>query len=210
MPLGTTAFVSGKNMFEALTPALKSVAVRSRVKYAPHCFVWMAPAHAHSTGLGMETEGLELPMNELPPWEEAKMQTLPVVSAQSLPHSLHADRANPALEECCHGQPPCPTILVWSTRDSDRSITSWSESGGRSAPRRRTSHRFKRSSKPVIPAPETWHCTQGTVDLIPTVCDQIMIKFGCSWCIHMTGKLRHRYKLLLQLTPLKISGARKT
>ncbi|KAF7974886.1 hypothetical protein HWV62_11025 [Athelia sp. TMB] len=89
VPLGTTAFVSGKNMFEALTPTLKSVAVRSRVKYAPHCFVWMAPAHAHSTGLGMETEGLELPMNELPPWEEAKMQTLPALWKNAVTGNLH-------------------------------------------------------------------------------------------------------------------------
>ena len=80
VPLGTTAFVSGKTMFDILPPELKSLAVRSKVKYAPHCFVWMAPARAHSTGLRMETEGLELPRDELPPWEESNVQILPVVS----------------------------------------------------------------------------------------------------------------------------------
>jgi xanthine dioxygenase len=80
VPLGTTAFVSGKATFDILPSELKSLAVRSKVKYAPHCFVWMAPARAHSTGLGMESDGLEMPLNTLPPWEESNIQILPVVS----------------------------------------------------------------------------------------------------------------------------------
>jgi hypothetical protein len=81
VPLGTTAFVSGRTMFEILSPALKSVAVRARVRYAPHPYVWMAPAHAMSTGLGIESEGLELPLDELPEWNEAKVKVFPVVRA---------------------------------------------------------------------------------------------------------------------------------
>lgn len=80
VPPGTTAFVSGKTMFDILPSELKSLAVRSKVKYAPHPYVWMAPAHALSTGLGIESEGLELPLEELPPWEESRIKTLPVVS----------------------------------------------------------------------------------------------------------------------------------
>ncbi|KAJ6548673.1 hypothetical protein B0H19DRAFT_1161586 [Mycena capillaripes] len=79
VPLGTTAFVSGKTMFALLPAELKSLAVRARVKYAPHPYVWMAPAHAKSTGLGIECEGLEMSYSELPPWEEAKRKTLPVL-----------------------------------------------------------------------------------------------------------------------------------
>ena len=79
VPLGTTAFVDGKTMFDILPPELKSVAIRSRVKYAPHPYVWMATARAMSTGLGIETEGMELPLNELPSWEESKIKVLPVV-----------------------------------------------------------------------------------------------------------------------------------
>jgi hypothetical protein len=81
VPLGTTAFVSGKVMFEMLPAELKSLAVRSKVKYAPHPYVWMAPAHAMPTGLGIESEGLELPLEELPEWEESKLKILPVVRA---------------------------------------------------------------------------------------------------------------------------------
>jgi hypothetical protein len=90
VPLGTTAFVSGKTMFDILPKELKSLAVRTKVKYAPHPYVWMAPAHAMSTGLGIENEGLELPLDQLPEWEESKLKTLPIVSFWTAlhPHSL--------------------------------------------------------------------------------------------------------------------------
>ncbi|KAF8896945.1 hypothetical protein CPB85DRAFT_1229516 [Mucidula mucida] len=89
VPLGTTAFVSGKTMFDILPAELKSLAVRSRVNYAPHPYVWMAPAHAMSTGLGIETEGLELPLNELPEWTEAKRKVLPVLWKNPVTGVLH-------------------------------------------------------------------------------------------------------------------------
>ena len=84
VPLGTTAFVSGKTMFNILPPEYKSLAVRSRAKYAPHPYVWMGPAHALSTGLGIETEGLELPLNELAHWEEEKIKVFPLVRCDSV------------------------------------------------------------------------------------------------------------------------------
>jgi hypothetical protein len=79
VPLASTVFVSGKTMFELLPLQLKSLAVRARVKYAPHPWVWMTPAHAKSTGLGMESEGLEVAYSELPAWEEEKRTILPMV-----------------------------------------------------------------------------------------------------------------------------------
>ena len=79
VPLGTTAFVSGKIMFDILPEELKSLAVRMKVKYAPHPYVWMAPAMAHSTGLAIESEGKELGLEELPEWEEGKVKVYPVV-----------------------------------------------------------------------------------------------------------------------------------
>lgn len=83
VPLGTTAFVSGKKMFQILPPELKSLAVRTSVRYAPHPYVWMAPAHAKSDGLGIVNEGLELPLTELPEWEESKIKTFPIVRLSS-------------------------------------------------------------------------------------------------------------------------------
>ena len=84
VPLGTTAFVSGVTMFEILPPELKSLAVRSKVRYAPHPYVWMAPARALSTGLGIISDGLEMPLDELPEWEESKIKTYPVVRPPSM------------------------------------------------------------------------------------------------------------------------------
>ncbi|EGG07641.1 uncharacterized protein MELLADRAFT_71644 [Melampsora larici-populina 98AG31] len=42
VPLGTTAFVSGQKMFEILPKELKSLAVRTKVQYAPHP-LWKNP-----------------------------------------------------------------------------------------------------------------------------------------------------------------------
>jgi hypothetical protein len=94
VPLGTTAFVAGRTMWALLPPELKSVAVRARVVYAPHPYVWMGPTHAKSTRLGLECEGLEVELGALPQWEEAQRKTLPVVrNTPSLPPhtSDHAD-----------------------------------------------------------------------------------------------------------------------
>lgn len=78
--LGTTAFVSGKTMFEILPRKFKSVAVRARARYAPHPFQWMRRWKAASTGLAMVTEGSEFAsFNELPPWDEDKIKIYPFV-----------------------------------------------------------------------------------------------------------------------------------
>lgn len=84
--LGTTAFVSGKTMFKFLPTELKSVAVRAKAKYAPYPFEWMRHSRAMPTGLGLETEGLEISFDELPPWNDEKVKIYPFVrdSCQSL------------------------------------------------------------------------------------------------------------------------------
>ncbi|KAF8527436.1 Clavaminate synthase-like protein [Hysterangium stoloniferum] len=89
VPLGTTAFTSGINTFEILPPKFKSLAVRSRVKYAPHPYVWMAPAKALPTGLGIVSEGHELPLEELPDWEESKIKVFPVLWKNPVTGALH-------------------------------------------------------------------------------------------------------------------------
>ncbi|KAI0036453.1 Clavaminate synthase-like protein [Vararia minispora EC-137] len=89
VPLGTTAFVSGKTMFDILPPELKSVAVRAKARYAPHPYVWMATAHAMSTGLGLETEGLELPLEKLPEWNEEGVKIYPVTWKNPVTGNLH-------------------------------------------------------------------------------------------------------------------------
>jgi len=79
VPLGTTAFVSGARAFRDLTPAQQDFALRTSVRYAPHPYVWIKQARAHSTGLGLISEGRELPHSELPPIQDADVMTLPLV-----------------------------------------------------------------------------------------------------------------------------------
>jgi len=89
VPLGTTAFISTRTTFELLPKNQQSLAVRTRIKYAPHPYVWMAPAKSRSTGLGIESEGLELPLSELPDWEESKIKILPMLWKNPVTGELH-------------------------------------------------------------------------------------------------------------------------
>ncbi|CCF31892.1 TfdA family Taurine catabolism dioxygenase TauD [Colletotrichum higginsianum] len=78
VPLGTTAFVSGYAMYDRLTPEDQHFARTTRVEYAPHPYVWMSSAKARSDGLGLVSEGKEVPLGDLPPVEEDKIQVLPM------------------------------------------------------------------------------------------------------------------------------------
>jgi alpha-ketoglutarate-dependent taurine dioxygenase len=78
VPLGTTAFVSGYEMFEQLSPADQAFARGTRVEYAPHPYVWMSGARSRPDGLGLVSEGLEVPLGRLPPIEEDNIQILPL------------------------------------------------------------------------------------------------------------------------------------
>ncbi len=74
--------------------------------------VWMAPAHALSTGLGIESEGLELPLDELPPWEESRVKIFPLVSKRN---GLRHETTNLLIpteidmEESRYWRPPLPS-----------------------------------------------------------------------------------------------------
>merc|ERR1711939_85467 len=89
VPLGGTAFVSGKKMFDILPPQLKSLAVRTKVRYHAHPYVWITPAKSRPTGLGMETEGKEMSDDDLPPFEEEHVKILPMVWKNAVTGDLH-------------------------------------------------------------------------------------------------------------------------
>lgn len=78
VPLGTTAFVSGYTIYDILSEEDKAFARSTRVEYAPHPYVWMSPARSRSDGLGMVSEGKEIPLSDLPPIDESKIQILPL------------------------------------------------------------------------------------------------------------------------------------
>jgi xanthine dioxygenase len=78
VPLGTTAFVSGYEMFDALSPEDQEFARTTKVEYAPHPYIWMSGAKSRSDGLGMVSEGREVALDNLPEIEQDKIQILPM------------------------------------------------------------------------------------------------------------------------------------
>lgn len=78
VPLGTTAFVSGYTMYDILSEKDKEFVRTTKVEYAPHPYVWMSGAKSRTDGLGMVSEDLEVPIENLPPVEEEKVQVLPM------------------------------------------------------------------------------------------------------------------------------------
>lgn len=78
VPLGTTAFVSGYTMYDILSESDKEFARTTEVEYAAHPYIWMSSAKSRSTGLGLESEGMELTESELPPIDKSKILKLPM------------------------------------------------------------------------------------------------------------------------------------
>jgi alpha-ketoglutarate-dependent taurine dioxygenase len=78
VPLGTTAFVSGQRMYDLLSEEDKKFVRETKVEYAPHPYIWMSPARSRSDGLGMVSDGLELPLSDLPPVDEKEIKILPM------------------------------------------------------------------------------------------------------------------------------------
>lgn len=74
-----TAFFSGARAFELLSDEDKEMALNTIVEYAPHPYIFISPAKATSDGLTMVSEGKEMPLDQLPEWEESKVKKLPMV-----------------------------------------------------------------------------------------------------------------------------------
>ncbi|EXJ84214.1 hypothetical protein A1O3_04881 [Capronia epimyces CBS 606.96] len=79
VPLGTTAFFSGYQMYDLLSEKDKEFARTSQVEYAAHPYIWMANARSRSNGLGLYCDGLELADDQLPPVEPHKIKRYPMV-----------------------------------------------------------------------------------------------------------------------------------
>lgn len=82
---GATAFVDATKMYEALLEEDKAWVDVSTVQYAGWPYGWMSKCKALSNGLGLISEGLELPLDKLPPIDPDKVQNLPMRWSRSLP-----------------------------------------------------------------------------------------------------------------------------
>ena len=88
VPLGTTAFVSSYNMYDILSESDKEFVRTSKIEYAPHPYIWMSPAKSRSDGLGMISEGVELPESDLPAIDQSKIMILPMTWKNPLTQKL--------------------------------------------------------------------------------------------------------------------------
>ncbi|KAF2092330.1 Clavaminate synthase-like protein [Saccharata proteae CBS 121410] len=76
---GATAMIPGSRALELLDPETRDVVMNSRIEYAPHAFKWMATAKSTKLGHLLETEGKEMPLDQLPPWSRDKVCVYPMV-----------------------------------------------------------------------------------------------------------------------------------
>ncbi|USP82229.1 hypothetical protein yc1106_09503 [Curvularia clavata] len=79
MAPGATAMVAGSKALRLLDDETRNLVMHSRIEYAPHAFVWMSPARSTRLGHLIETEGLEKPLDQLPPWDSKKVCVYPMV-----------------------------------------------------------------------------------------------------------------------------------
>ncbi|KAF9775609.1 hypothetical protein IL306_006270 [Fusarium sp. DS 682] len=76
---GATAMVAGARALALLSEETRNIVMNSRIEYAPHAFVWMSTSHSTRLGHLLETEGLEKPLDQLPPWSQDKVCIYPMV-----------------------------------------------------------------------------------------------------------------------------------
>ncbi|KAK4546662.1 hypothetical protein LTR36_001880 [Oleoguttula mirabilis] len=101
VPRGSTAFVSSYKMYDLLSEADKEFARTTRVQYAPHPYVWMSAAKSRPDGLGLVSEGRELPYSELPAIDESKVKVLPMCWRNPVTNKL-ALQVHPSAVEKLH------------------------------------------------------------------------------------------------------------
>ncbi|KAH8598047.1 hypothetical protein B0O99DRAFT_615789 [Bisporella sp. PMI_857] len=76
---GQTAFVSNTQLYSLLTEEEQAMADNSWVEYAPFPYLYIENCKGRANGLGLETEGLEHKLEELPEWDPKKIKTYPMV-----------------------------------------------------------------------------------------------------------------------------------
>jgi alpha-ketoglutarate-dependent taurine dioxygenase len=66
-------------MYDILSEEDKEFVRTTKVQYAPHPYIWMSNARSFPTGLGLFSEGAEIPYSDLPEVDEGKISILPMV-----------------------------------------------------------------------------------------------------------------------------------
>jgi alpha-ketoglutarate-dependent taurine dioxygenase len=154
--LGTTAFVSGTKALEVLPPELRDLALRTQVRYAPHPYIWLKNARALPTGLGLYTEGREIPKDELPPWTADKVKTFPAVWKNPVTGALSLQ-----LHGCCVDDLIIDGVPVGDLAKTRAIVQSLMRPG--IAPRRVYAHEWQPGDLVIFNNWGVWHTVVGTL-----------------------------------------------
>jgi len=156
VPLGTTAFVSGARAFRDLSPEQQDFALRTSVRYAPHPYVWIKRARANSTGLGLVSEGKELPLTELPAYKAQEVATLPLVWL----NPLTGERALQA-HACCIEQLVTDGVALTDLAESRRVLYDLMRPG--IAPKKVYAHAWRPGDLVIFNNRGVWHSVVGAL-----------------------------------------------
>ncbi|KAI5477091.1 Immunoglobulin E-set domain protein [Pseudohyphozyma bogoriensis] len=83
---GSTIYFDMSQAYTLLTPEQQRLVDHSRVAYAPRAFTWMSTTHFTEDGASIYSEGLETPLDDLPPWKGELCKTYPMVWINPLTH----------------------------------------------------------------------------------------------------------------------------
>lgn len=115
-----TCFVSGANAFDLLSPEDKEIVLNTKVVYAPHPYIYISNCKATSDGLTMVNEKKELPLDELPEWEEEHIMKLPLVWTNPVTKKHHLQ-----VHGCCVYKMYMPDGTVLDLEDARNMIYKW-------------------------------------------------------------------------------------
>lgn len=88
---GATAYFSAAQAYKLLSDEQRAVADHSLITYAPHAFSWINACKATNDGSSIVSEGKEVPLDDLAPWTEDKLKTMPFVWRNPLVRSMVPD-----------------------------------------------------------------------------------------------------------------------
>lgn len=115
---GATAMVAGSQALSLLDEETRKIVMTSKIEYAPHCFQWMSTARSTRLGHLLETEGKEMPLDKLSPWEKEKVCTYPMVWT-------NPETGEKSLQ--VHGQGAYKLFLKGSPDDEERVVDDLAE-----------------------------------------------------------------------------------
>jgi xanthine dioxygenase len=121
----------------------------------------MAPARAMSTGLGIESEGRELPLDELPEWEKSKVKFFPMVTLSYFTVYPTCSKWFSGVEKPSDGQSSLPSPSMRYTCCSHRPSAKGRFSWGCFVSGWSRYHRFERGQRLGQPNEQTWYRTKG-------------------------------------------------